>query len=731
MKIRNFKYNYFVLGTVAVTTFALVGCATGPYVSADIPRPGMSTTDVKSILAGEPDAFETGSSNLKTTSVSFGAAAQYGRFLQDAYNKALVDRSKLRRASNLSTIWLGISALGMEATDNGGDTALISGLVASALGISSRSLLTRNHEAAYSLGARQIACVLTSATNKRPTTYNDVLVRTELVALRKAVAEYDTARSEAIRTSESKINASFDNYLTKTDLEIERFERDIQTLQGGISDLEKGIRSGNKKEIVSRAGIEIVQLVSRTQSDNDADLNKIQSNNAKLEIKRESLRDKKGEQSNFLNYRARIKSDIQTYKDSSADIIVATESMIAVGGAFLEDYNRLGEQLLNKIEEIRWEVNDAVRRSEPDLIQLNSNLRSVVNNQLSFSNMSLTALPEPSFADTPNVQALKSGNGSLRSMPSEVAGVWENLTDEGDKIKLRVMALSKTIQTLSSKAMLTFPDDTFAACSNAGLQSITGPAPVSLSPANITLKSDYSGGGLLTAISGGTAPYGSPSKTNVKVTFVNNVATIVIGGDAAEAGNSPIQIVISDMFGKSAILTITPPDKAPSAPANPLTAGGTAALAPGAIVNDGTVAASESQVAKKEAVTKVQQEIEKLTLASGVSWLDDLVARSVFPDLNTQVDENKGFVDGDFGKVTRQVVQHYIKENWTGNLEDTLTRDAPNPPTLCSMSADALKPKIVLTPDGTLFSPDQLKATSETTIDSALIDFILGCDIIK
>ncbi|GHA84697.1 hypothetical protein GCM10009069_04770 [Algimonas arctica] len=707
MKIRNFRAKSYAVGLATTTALVMVGCATGPYVSAEIPRPGLSTHDVKSILTGESNAFEPGTSNLKTTSISFGAAAQYGRFLQDAYNKALEDRSKLRQTSNLSTIWLGISALGMEATDNGGDTALISGLVASALGISSRSLLTRNHEAAYSLGARQIACVLTSATNKRPATYNDILVHTELMSLRADVEAYKALSRKIIDSSKSNIGNLSNSLLNQNIASISSAEIELGVIKPRIA-------TGTSE--VSQ----VVNGVTTTRTILTAEAQKAQVD---LDEKNRDIEKLKMELMRIQFSASALENQHQDHKDRSADIIIKAERMIAIGEAFHTDYNRLGEQLLNKIEEIRWEVNDAVRRSEPDLIQLNSNLRSVVSNQLGFSNMSLTAPPEQNFAEDTQIE--KSGDNDFGplNVPDEIADEWEILTEEGDKIKARVVALNKTIQELSQKPVLTFPDDTFAACSNGGLQALFAPAPVSLNPANITLPKDYTGGAVLTAITGGTLPYGSPNKPNVEVTFTNNIASITVKNDAGAPGKDPLQIVISDMFGKSAILTITPSEKPPETIVAPEVEalGNTSAI----------VVVSESVAAKKAAVTDIQKKIVGLKLGDSESWLEDLITKSTIPDLSAQASAGKGFVDGDFGKVTRQVVQHYIKENWDGNIEDVLASKAPNPPTSCSKSTDALNSKIVLTLDGTLYPPEQLAATSEMTIDPALIDFLLKCDIIK
>lgn len=721
MKIRNFKYNYFVLGTVAVTTFALVGCATGPYVSADVPRPGMSTSDVRSILTGESDAFEPGSSNLKTTSISFGAAAQYGRFIQDAYKKALDDRSQLRRTSNLSTIWLGISALGMEATDNGGDTALISGLVASALGISSRSLLTRNHEAAYSLGARQIACVLTSATNRRPPSYKDVVARTELIHLKDAVARYEVLRAEAVRKSNfdaPSFSSSYKRELIGIDLDIKEIEGDIQRIKGAGS-------SAAPAPAVAPPAV-VPRVVTPVKTPMGPTI--LEKKEDELEAKKERKRVIQG---NISQLEAELQ-ELQTDAERESD---KADRMIATSEAFLTDYNRLGEQLLNKLEEIRWEVNDAVRRSEPDLIQLNSNLRSVVSNQLGFSNQSLTEAPVPDVQGgnlSDELNKLFTINGGLNitnfdlPLSSEEKqrfgnfdGYWSEANSEGKKIARMVEDLRVAIKALSGKPILTFPDDTFSACSDGGLQSITAPAPVSLNPDNITLPTGYAGGDVLTAISGGTAPYGSPSKPNVKVSFVNNIASISVKGDAADAGKSPIQIIISDMFGKSAILTITPAT-APEAQTT-------------GQVSDQVLTPAEE--AKKAKVEEIQGKILALKFDENATWLENLATTPGFSDITVEQTEGNGFVDGGFGKVTRQVVQHYVFENWDPRIKAIFSNPAPvNLQTPC---AEAVKNLPKLTPDmditggKILYSDDELASTNPVEIDSAVIEFVLKCDIIK
>lgn len=322
--------------TTALAALILSGCASGPYVQPDIPRPGMqfsNDADRKALGKKLGVEFEVDSSNVKSSPISYEAADQYGRFLIDAYNNALQASAQKRRGANLGSIWGGLVALGLEATDNGGDTALITGLSASGLGISSRVLISPSHEAAYSLGARQVICVLSAATDSRPK-------GTEFVRIEKSksiLAQYQ----QDYKVAESSFRSELDN----------RINQATKAASGTISQAIKDSDAKAKRLSTKDKPVE----AEITES-----LGKIQQN--QFEERIDAIRNK--------------------YDIPQPDANLAADRAKSEIDALLQDYDRLGAQLFNRIETIRMQVNDAVRRTQPDLIQLNDNLRASVDGGL-------------------------------------------------------------------------------------------------------------------------------------------------------------------------------------------------------------------------------------------------------------------------------------------------------------------------------------------------------------
>lgn len=698
------KCKYSISVSIIAASIALTGCGLNPYVSAKVPRPGLSTGDVQAILNGQ--AFQPGSSNIITKPVSIEAAAQYGRFLQDAYGDALAVRARQRRGSNLATIWTGITTLGLEAVDTGGDTTLITGLTASALGISNQSLLTRNHEAAYSLGARQVGCVLTAATNNRPTAFDHALIDIEVNRLSSSIVEYASLVQSATVNSNFKI-ANFEadllSELRKIDAQIQSLEVPEERVAPATSESSETVPEETeiaRPRVVRTYSQVVIDKRALTQAEQDQ-INRLNLERKRIESEIDEVDEKKRQ----------LAAALSNKSQNSRSWLSSAQRAIAVGEAVLADHNRLGDQLLNKIEEIRWEVNDAVRRTDPDLIQLDSNLRSVVGNQLNFANIGLTNVPQIQQPD----EVAESGSAILEIY-------WSKSDSIALEIEESIQSLNVALDELKSKPVLSFPANTFQSCSLSGIQALTGVADLTLSPTNIELRQGFLGGDALASISGGTPPYGVSQTEEDNVTIEGNIVRVTLTNSQGAAGAQPLQYVVSDLYGKSAILTITPP-----------TAPQTRTVTTTVIENDPVKRETdEPHFVTNATVGSIQN---FLTNYNGGSWLNDLADRDAIPGLSNELKGGNGFIDRGFGVVTRRVLQRFITEESASLYQDVLKgADNEQNSEECVNALTALRASganMDEAKESGFYTEQQVSVLEISAIDEPLINFALSCEFIK
>lgn len=620
--------------TTALAALILSGCASGPYVQPDIPRPGMqfsNDADRKALGKKLGVEFEVDSSNVKSSPISYQAADQYGRFLIDAYNNALQASAQKRRGANLGSIWGGLVALGLEATDNGGDTALITGLSASGLGISSRVLISPSHEAAYSLGARQVICVLSAATDNRPQ-------GTEFVRIEKMKA--------VLAGYQQEYNDAMDDFKSEfSDLIYDATDDASGVIDQAIRDSEATAKRRSTQDKPVEPEIPITA--------------------------RESL---------LESFVSQIEAIRATNNIPQPDASLAADRAKSEVDALLQDYDRLGAQLFNRIETVRMQVNDAVRRTQPDLIQLNDNLRASVDGGLAFADLSTVkpkSMTQPAPLDVNNtdpnvgVTLWSSGDGELNQLKSELDSITDDLTKARNedfariitlrnKINATIKELEDDIKALGGQTVLTFPDNAFAACTGAKIDAIDRAPAIAINPGSFALAEGYEGGTVNTEITGGAAPYFVKDRPD-GVSVNGSILSVTLEKNDIKPGGQDQQFIITDTLGKATIFTIKQPPKLANSAGGPTVP---AAPNPASIGNEDDT----DVLLSGDRVTAVQTALQSADSGQLISRLDIDEVNTYLSETDADGNPANSFVDSRFGPVTRWVVQGYI--------DDLLDQDA-------------------------------------------------------
>lgn len=668
--------------TTALAALILSGCASGPYVQPDIPRPGMqfsNDADRKALGKKLGVEFEVDSSNVKSSPISYEAADQYGRFLIDAYNNALQASAQKRRGANLGSIWGGLVALGLEATDNGGDTAFITGLSASGLGISSRVLISPSHEAAYSLGARQVICVLSAATDNRP--QGTEFVRIE--KMKAVLAGYQQEYNNAMDDFKSEFDDLIYDAREEASRVIDQAIRDSEATAKRLTTQDKLVDPEIPKSLGKREQNLFEEQIEAIRKAND-----IPQPDANLAVDR-------------------AKNEVD---------------------ALLQNYDRLGAQLFNRIETIRMQVNDAVRRTQPDLIQLNDNLRASVDGGLAFANLSAIkstdlSLIEPAARkpdDSNNATLLSNGRDSeLKDLTAKLANIRETLTEDlkalmppittiTDKINATVKELEDDIKALGGQTVLTFPDNAFAACTGAKIDAIDRAPAIAINPGSFALAEGYEGGTVNTEITGGAAPYFVKDRPD-GVSVNGSILSVTLEKNDIKPGGQDQQFIITDTLGKATIFTIKQPPKLANSAGGPTVA---AAPSPASIGNEDDT----DVLLSGDRVTAVQTALQSADSGQLISRLDIDEVNTYLSETDADGNPANNFVDSRFGPVTRWVVQGYI--------DDLLDQDANAVSQASCEATDAILTEIndhSLDNNFLVYSQDAIGLMKKQDVDEGLL----------
>lgn len=436
----------------------LSGCALTPYAEPEVPRPGLvPNASLQRALENSDYRFEDGTTNLATSYVTVDSARAYAQFVQDAYRSALQRRSQVRTTVNALSIAGALSALGMGIVGVDQEPVLITGFATTFLGISGQLLLTKNHETAYSLGAQAVGCVVSAATNARPSSMPLLAVETAAQQYASALAAYRNAVEVArARAAEARLQED-PTHLQRLELAQQRLARGNQNL--------------------------------------------------------------------------------------------------AYARRFLQSADILGEQLVNKVEEIRWAVDDAVRRSEPDVIVLDRGLRDIVSRRLAPFNLTLPAKAGAALLNTP---AARVEHSATFLQAPELNQAWFVVNSRAGDLDAAGEALRAAMSAASGQTMR-FDDSTFSSCGLEDIEQIMAPGGISFEPQTAQIPAGQPA--TVIAIVQGTGPFSAfENSLSGTPTVQGSRLSVPVTAEEAAAGRT-ILTPVANLYGQSAVFTLTVSDQ--------------------------------------------------------------------------------------------------------------------------------------------------------------------------
>lgn len=576
------------------------GCSFSPYVQPEYPRPGLVPTAKEAEnLAAKPYKFEPGTTNLQTVYVPVESARAYALFVQDAYLTALSRRSQARSLVNVAALGTALAALGLGIVGGDETAILVTGLVSAGLGISGQLLLTKDHETAYSLGAKAVGCVVTAATNARPFSLPLIGVENAVARLRQATESYRAAIARA---------------------EVLAKERGLYA----------DVALGAAKQV---------------------HLDRLQDAEARIDVAELDLR---------------------------------------LGTRFLQGANVLGEQLLNKVEEIRWAVNDAVRRAEPDVLVLNDGLRSIVSTRLAAFGI---AVPKALGDDVQGV-ASTINRSATTGFPA-LESAWIEANKSAAAVDKAITGLRTALNQAGDRP-LRFPPDVFAGCPLSEINAIQPVSPPSVQPASLTIPAKKQATANASIV-GGTPPFGASAVGLTGDPSVSGRSLAVpISAAEAEPGRS-YAVTVVDLYGNGAPFTIS-------------VAGETGNVNEGQGSGDTRRVVNSNPLLKSETVKKVQGHL------SGVE------------------------ADGTMGEQTRQAVVAFLKGEVADRVLVQMTTPVSERGPACQAALKGLKPylsgpitderSLEVALNGLYRTPAEIELANELPVDAPLIAYVSECEIL-
>lgn len=287
------------------------------------------------------------------------------------------------------------------------------------------------------------------------------------------------------------------------------------------------------------------------------------------------------------------------------------------GETYLQAVDVMGEQLVNKVEEIRLAVNDAVRRAEPDVLVLDRGLRSIIDQRMA----GLGAFGgAPGAADALGTTPDKGISFSLEFIgtlaPLQTA--WRRVEDQGAAVDAAAETLGKVIEAAGA-ATVRFDANVFAGCPMSGLSGIAAAPGVSVSP----LATEIAAGSatIVHAAISGRPPFQALANGLSQAAGVEGyLLAVPITAKEAKAG-AVIQTPVSDLTGRAAVFQITVKGAAAGAGAG--AAGGAVRAGPALI--------------QSSAVADIQT-------ALGVAPADGFLGRDTRTAMLTELNETAGAV---------------------------------------------------------------------------------------
>ena len=380
--------------------------------------------------------------------------------------------------------------------------------------------------------------------------------------------------------------------------------------------------------------------------------------------------------------------------DVVKQVIETAEGNIEMANRLLQASNILGEQLVNKIEDIRWTINDAVRRAEPDILVLDNNLRSIFVSRV--QGIGATIPKKVQLQTVPELKRLSSRTEKFSDSATEAQ--WTKARLLSEQIQKDESALEEALNTaigMQNNAPVAFAANLFQGCAINANELPTGTAGIMLSPASHSIAAGQDTV-VSASINGGSAPFAVEAEGITETPTVSGrMLNVSIKAKEAIAG-AQIVVRVSDLYGRQANFFI-------SVPAEQTAATG------------GKKGNNANELAKK--VTEAQK-------ALGFS----------------KDDPNKK-LDGAIGPQTRQAIIDFLKgEDQIGSLTAMLAggQSAENnencsnqlssaKTTLLKLGETIDKSNVTVALDK-LYMEQQMKSTTEVEgIDDPLLDFFIAC----
>ncbi|MBB4267855.1 hypothetical protein [Roseospira visakhapatnamensis] len=366
-------------------------------------------------------------------------------------------------------------------------------------------------------------------------------------------------------------------------------------------------------------------------------------------------------------------------KTSAEDRLARADLGLEYANRILQNTSILGEQLVNKVEEIRWAVNDAVRRSEPDVLVLDRSLRTIVSGRLAGLGVNV---PAGAGDVVPDVASALTTQTS-QQLPPELGRAWDEADRRGKDMDRARVQLTNALNDLP-KQPIAFGGTVFSGCPLGGIENISGPGPITVTPASTDIKAGTAE--RVTAVLGGAAPFSVfDNGLATKPTISGDRLTVTVAADEATA-NRVITTPVGNLFGQTALFTIT--------------------------VKPATRSSSESEGGSGLLQSEDVRDMQGVVDANADGIMGDVTRRAAIEYL----------VNESLGKVTTQLNDSSVESNECKSAITTF-RNALNLPS-GTLDEDDVKRALQ-----NLYSEDQYKSRTRISQDGILVNYTSHCGI--
>jgi hypothetical protein len=231
------------------------------------------------------------------------------------------------------------------------------------------------------------------------------------------------------------------------------------------------------------------------------------------------------------------------------------------GETYLQTVDVMGEQLVNRVEEIRLAVNDAVRRAEPDVLVLDKGLRSIIDQRMAGLTGPGVA---PGAADALGTAQTNTTNFSrdFDGVFTPLQAAWDRANRQADAVDAASLILGKMIEAAGA-ATVRFDANVFAGCPMSALDGVAATPGVSVSPATTEIAAGADAT-VYAAITGRPPFQALANGLSQQAEVEGYLLRVPVKAAEARAG-AVIGTPVSDLSGRAAVFQITVKAAAPVA----------------------------------------------------------------------------------------------------------------------------------------------------------------------